>query len=428
MDYEDTKVLWVWLTQIFPYSSMKIAALIDVYTDIEDIYNEEKYYEVRFNDSEIRALKNKNLDDAYKIIEKTKAVNAEILTYDDDMYPENLRHIPDRPYVLYVKGKIIEWDKYLLISIIGKRDCSEYGIAATRKIAGELAQMGVVIVSGLARGLDAAASIEALRYNRYSIGILGCAIDNVYPKENKILYDAIEKTGTIISEYPPGSNPGKQGFVLRNRLIAGFSNGLLVVEAAEKSGTKITVNYAYEYGRDVFAVPGSIFNKNCEGTNRMLMGSAKAVIGGKDIMVEYPYAVEKLKAPMGNIYLREIPEIGILIGGNINSEERLNVRPYAKNYTASNLTEHRRNAVSEKKIKEQPSQRHNEEEQRPKINAEKFSGTEKLIIDILLKGEKQKDEIIREIAADAGEVNTALIMLEMQGAVKQIPGNIYKLK
>lgn len=425
MDANDICLLWVWLSLKYKPGTTRISDLLEVYGDVETIYEEEKYDDVRLPYNELKALRDKRLDAAYDIVDKVYKANAKILVYDDERYPDNLRHMADPPYVLYTKGDIIDWNKFLLISIVGKRECTEYGIAATRKIAGELAQKGIVIVSGLAMGLDAAATIEALRHNRYSVGVLGCPIDKVYPKNNQILYDAVEKTGILMSEYPPGSNPGKMGFPMRNRIIAGLSSGLVVTEAGRKSGTRITVEYAYDYSRNVFAVPGSIFSESSEGTNRLLMGSAKAVISAEDIISEYPYAENMLKAPMGNIYIKELPEIEKLIGsGNIQEK---------KQYSHSVI--YNKGPARNKKIIRNPDKKSEEntasEEAKDKaqeINLDEFEGVDKEIIKMLLSGEKEKDVLIREIDADAGRVSTALTLLEMDKVIKQYPGNIYKLK
>lgn len=431
----DNKILWVWLSLKFSPGKMKIPALLEEYGDIEEIYNEKKYtYSFYLSFSERRSLMDKNLDAAYDVCRRTNEAGAKILVYDDEKYPENLRQIDSPPYVLYVKGKVIDWDRHLLISVIGTRKCTQYGVNAARRIAGGLAEQGVVIVSGLAIGLDSVATAEALKHNSYSVGVLGCPIDKIYPLENKAIFDAVEKTGILISEYPPGSNPGKIGFPLRNRIIAGISSGLLVTEAPLKSGTSITVRYAYDYNRDVFAVPGSIFESTNEGTNRLLKGSAKATVCAEDILEEYPDIAEKQRAPMGNIFIEELPEIEALIeSGIIKKDSDRASRSYSEYKPASfkniGIGIGKKGISSGKKAKidkgKQPEKA--AEEVRKKL-PDGLNDDEKLIAEALLDGEKIKDEIIRETALDAGYVNTMLIMLEMQGAIEGLPGNKYRLK
>ena len=427
----DNKILWVWLSMKFSPGNMKIPALLEEYGEIEEIYKEKRYiYSSYLSFNEKKYLMDKNLDSAYDVCMRAKDAGARILVYDDKKYPENLRHIDSPPYVLYVKGKVIDWDRHLLISVIGTRKCTQYGVDAARRIAGGLAEQGVVIVSGLAKGLDAVATAEALKYNSYSVGVLGCAIDKIYPQENRALYDAVEKTGILISEYPPGSNPGKSAFPLRNRIIAGLSSGLLVVEAPKKSGTNITVNYAYDYNRDVFAVPGSIFENNSEGTNRLLKGSAKATVCAEDILEEYPDIAQKQRAPMGNIFIEELPEIEALIESGI-------IKKY-NNYNDNGYNEYRpaisrAAGTSRKSVSTEKRTTPDEKKQEKEISINKtlpkgLSDDEKLVAELLLSGEKMRDEIIRETKLESGYVNTILTMLEMQDAIEGLPGNRYRLK
>lgn len=440
----DNKILWVWLSLKFSPGKMIIPALLEEFEDIEEIYNEKHYtYSSYLSFNERKYLMDKSLDSAYDVCRRTEAAGAKILVYDDESYPENLRQIDSPPYVLYIKGKVIDWDRHLLISVIGTRECTQYGVNAARRIAGGLAEQGVVIVSGLARGLDSVATAEALKHNSYSVGVLGCPIDRIYPAENKALYNAVEKTGILISEYPPGSNPGKGSFPQRNRIIAGMSSGLLVTEAPIKSGTNITVNYAYDYNRDVFAVPGSIFEMNSEGTNRLLKGSAKATVCAEDILEEYPDISSKQRAPMGNIFIEELPEIEALIESGIikkkNDYDSRNYNSYrpaigkvprigGSRRSVSRLKRTSTDEMKSESEKTVSSSSEALETNEKKTLPEGLSNDERLVAETLLGGEKMKDEIIRETVLDAGDVNTILILLEMQGAVEVLPGNIYRLK
>ena len=424
----DIRILWIWISLKFSPGTMKISYLLDEYGGIEEIYNEEKYtYSTYLTLSERKKLADKSLEAAYDICKRAEKANVKILVYDDEKYPESLRQLDSPPYVLYVKGKVIDWDSYVLISVIGTRNCTEYGVKATRKIAGELAEKGIVIVSGLARGLDSVAAVEALKHNCYCIGVLGCAIDSVYPPENRKLFNAIEKTGILISEYPPGGNTTGKSFVARNRIIAGLSRGLLVTEAPLKSGTGITVRFAYDYSRDVFAVPGSIFESNSAGTNKLLQGSAKAVMCAQDIIEEYPDINSKLRAPMGNIFIKELPELEGLVEKGLNeiSKKKTFKADREKAHTNSSPRRNPPKAAEEKIDK--TSEKEAEEKNKPKELPIGLNDEEQRIAMSLLGGERPKDEIIRETGLDAGYVNTALIMMEMQGVVEQLSGNVYRL-
>ena len=204
-----------------------------------------------------------------------------ILPYDDPDYPLAFSRIPDMPLVLYCTGDPRWLNEPATIGMVGSRKPTEYGQQAAADLGGALAKAGAVIVSGL----DSAGHRAAVREHCPTIGVLGVPIDRTYPASNRELRRQIERKGCVISEYPPESEPvGRNGFLQRNRLIAALSSALVVVEAQEKSGTMSTVNHAERYGKPVYAVPGSIFSPNSQGTNALLReGRAKAVCKAEDL-------------------------------------------------------------------------------------------------------------------------------------------------
>ena len=212
--------------------------------------------------------------------------DIKIIPISHDEYPEMLKYIPDPPLVLYVRGSI---PKANAVAIVGSRKASGYGIETAFKIASELALSDLVIVSGMARGIDTAAHSGALDEGGKTVAVLGCGVDIVYPPENSNLMERIIKSGAVISEYPPGIPPSTFNFPARNRIISGISLGTLVVEAGLKSGSLITANFALEQGRDVYAVPGNINNYNSFGTNRLIKDGAKIVLNAEDIMDELSF-------------------------------------------------------------------------------------------------------------------------------------------
>ena len=206
-------------------------------------------------------------------------------------YPPLLREIADRPPYLYVQGNLIDADP--AIAVVGSRRASSYGLLNTGRLAAELAAQGVAIVSGMARGVDAAAHRGALQQGGRTIGVLGCGVDVVYPQENRRLFAEMKEKAVLISEFPLGTLPLPENFPRRNRIISGLSRGVLVVEAAEGSGSLITAQYALEQGRDVFAIPGNINCHGSRGTNRLIKQGAKLVESVADILEELPQAVPK---------------------------------------------------------------------------------------------------------------------------------------
>ncbi|MCL1877674.1 MAG: DNA-processing protein DprA [Defluviitaleaceae bacterium] len=202
---------------------------------------------------------------------------------DSERYPSMLREIPDAPVGIFCMGTLPP-DDAPKVAIIGSRKCSEYGLMAARVFSRPLAEAGVVIVSGMARGVDSMAHRGALLGRGKTIAVLGCGVDVVYPAENRELRDKIAENGCIISEYPPGTTPQAYFFPARNRIISGLSQGVLVTEAGKKSGTLITVTQAIEQGREVFAVPGNISSRLSEGTNDLIRDGATPVSDHADIL------------------------------------------------------------------------------------------------------------------------------------------------
>ena len=198
-------------------------------------------------------------------------------------FPEKLKGIPNSPQGIYVRGRLPDPEKKT-VSIIGSRNNSEYGRGAAEYFARELSRHGVQIVSGMARGIDGISQSAALATGGSSFGILGCGIDIVYPPENRELYDNILEKGGIISEYPPGMAPRARLFPRRNRIISAFSDILLVIEARQKSGTSITVRYALEQGRDIFALPGRITDPLSHGCNTLIADGAGIATCPGDIL------------------------------------------------------------------------------------------------------------------------------------------------
>jgi DNA processing protein len=223
--------------------------------------------------------------DPDKELERVTRAGARIITWDDAAYPPRLRHIYNPPFVLYVLGEMVPEDEWAL-AVVGTRRMSAYGRQATRVLVDGLARGGVTVVSGLARGIDAQAHLAALEAGGRTIAVLGCGVDITYPPEHRKLTEKIIGSGALLSEFPLGTRPEARNFPPRNRIISGISLGVLIVEAGLSSGAMITANYAAEQGREVFAVPGNVFNKGSKGVNRLIQDGAKLVLTAEDIMEE----------------------------------------------------------------------------------------------------------------------------------------------
>ncbi|MBN1957863.1 MAG: DNA-processing protein DprA [Desulfuromonadales bacterium] len=216
-----------------------------------------------------------------KTLERLISLDVRLISFWDPGYPPLLREIHDPPALVYVRGELPRQECF---AIVGSRRATAQGLIITQQLAATLAQQDICIVSGLARGIDAAAHRGALEAQGTTIAVLGCGIDRIYPPENSRLFHDILKSGAILSEYPPGAPPLAGHFPGRNRIISGLSRGVLIVEAAEKSGSLITGDFALEQGRELFAVPGGLNYVNSRGTNRLLKDGAQLVTEAEDIL------------------------------------------------------------------------------------------------------------------------------------------------
>ncbi len=210
-----------------------------------------------------------------------------IVSFHDPEFPRRLREIPDPPPVLFVRGRLLAEDAFS-VAVIGSRRASPYGLSICERIAQDLVRNGLSIVSGMARGVDAAAHWAGLEGGGRTLAVLGTGVDVAYPKSNRSLFERIPLQGAILSEFLPGTGPLRGNFPRRNRIISGMALGVLVVEAAERSGTMITVRTALEQGREVFAVPGDVRSPLSRGTHRLIKQGAKLVEGIEDVLEELP--------------------------------------------------------------------------------------------------------------------------------------------
>ena len=286
-----------------------------------------------------------------------------VLISSDENYPASLREIYDPPLVLYVKGELTAKDKNA-VAMVGSRQTTHYGIETARKLAYQLAYTGVTVVSGGARGIDTAAHQGALSAKGRTIAVLGTGINLIFPPENNELYDRIAANGAIITQFPFNRPADKQSFPIRNRIVAGMTLGTVVVEANLSSGALITANFATEYGRQVFAVPGRIDSPRSKGCHDLIKKGAKLCEGVEDILSEFEYLF-----PASN-------------------------RPPSPNETGV-------------------------------LPALELSENEKLVYDSLGKDESSTDEVIRKTGLPSSAVSVALFSLEMKRAVKQLPGKLF---
>ena len=392
---------WLWLVNLPNIHSAKISVLLEKFKTPLDIYNaNESDFDGldKIGKREISALCNKDLTKANEIIKKLDELGAYALFFDDKFYPSALKSCYEPPYVLYVLGEKINWDEMLCISVVGSRECTDYGINATSEICADLADSGVVIVSGMARGIDSAAHRSALAAGAKTVAFLGCGLDIIYPPENEALMQAIAKNGAVMTEFAPGTPPYGKNFPIRNRLIAAFSRGVLIAEAKRKSGTLITADWAIENGKDVFALPGDYNRDSSSGCNFLIKnGGAKLVECAEDILNEYVYELENIDM------------------GRFGKSEPVYVEETIRTTKARTHNEEKKTNNDKKNVD---------------INSPRYDTLDekqKSIIMLLADGDKHIDEICRSVDMSVSEVGAALTIMELLGFVVALSGKMFTL-
>jgi DNA processing protein len=280
------KRYWVGFNLVKGIGAVRLQALLDAFGDLETAWNASLFdlagagLSRKLVERVAQMRTSVNLDD---FVAQAEKAGIRILTWQDDEYPSHLKEIDQPPPVLYLRGEITAEDDWS-VAIVGTRAVTPYGRQATEELATVLAHNGVTVVSGLARGVDAIAHSAAIKAGGRTIAVLGSGVDRIYPPENRQIAEKISSQGAIVSDYAPGTPPESANFPPRNRIISGLSMAVVVVEAGDTSGALITAEFAVEQGRDVFAIPGSIYAPQSKGTNRLLSNGAKTLLTPQDVL------------------------------------------------------------------------------------------------------------------------------------------------
>ena len=281
------EIYMLWLSSLLPQiGSRKQNQLLSIFGSARDIFTApvSLLRTIDLTDKALSAITtNRDLNHIENTLKDMESKQMAYLSRDHDRFPTLLKEIPDPPVGIFYIGELPP-DAANKVGVIGSRKCSEYGLMATRLLAKPLAENGIVIVSGMARGVDSMAHRSALEAGGKTIAVLGSGADICYPAENKQLRDAIINNGCVLSEYPPGQRPIAGFFPARNRIISGLCRAIIVAEASRKSGTLITVDQAIEQGRDVLAVPGNIMSPLSTGTNHLIREGATPVTDYTDVL------------------------------------------------------------------------------------------------------------------------------------------------
>ena len=427
---------WVWLSGLFGLRpKTRVRLLEQLGTPQEAYFAPEQAYEAieGIRPEERQLLLDKSLDRANDILEACSRLGVEILTLQDAAYPQRLTHIYDPPSVLYVKGRLPWIDEQCAVAIVGTRRATPYGIKMGRRLGYEIARAGGLVVSGLAEGVDAAGAEGALRGGGSCVGVLGTAIDVIYPKKNAALFADVAAAGALVSEYPPGAPVMKMTFPMRNRILAGLSCGVTVIEAPERSGALITAARAAEFGRDVFVVPGNADAVNCQGSNALIRDGAKAVSCGWDVLSEYTGRFPRLRRPgPQETWLAQDPDparTGAPVSGeNVPAEapEGAGRETGAGFARVRRPTDVGRAREKERKRREEQSW---EEARRQRLmeQLDQLTETQLKLLSAISAPETHIDEIIEAAALPAGVALAELTVLQIKGYVTQSSGKRFSL-
>ena len=320
--------------------------------------------------------------------------DCQIVTLYDDAYPQYLKEIDTPPLVLYIRGKFTPEDS-LSLSIVGSRDAKDYGRKVSYRLSYQLAQRGLTIVSGLARGIDTSAHRGALEAGGRTIAVMGSGLSFIYPAANSDLAEKITESGALISEFPMEVKPKPRNFPRRNRIISGLTLGTVVVEASNRSGALITARLAGEQGREVFAVPGEIFSELSTGTHKLINNGAKLINTVDDLLNELPpYALNRIQS---DAPAPQMPDIG---------------------------TESSQESPIEKSDPEPVSTQSPTEVPQPIQSAPPpgLTPDERTVFDAIEAPSSHIDTIVRTTQLPISQVSSVLLMLELKGIVQQLPG------
>ncbi len=439
-------LFWIWLSEALGPKNRDFRTLIELYESPYALFNADESEIERIADIKPRTkevLAQKSLAQASRVLDACERLQIKILPYDDDAYPNSLRELREPPVLLYYYGRLPDFNKQLCIGIVGTRRMSAYGLQSAYKIAYELASANVVIVSGMAAGIDGVSAAATLAAKGTTVAVLGCGLDVVYPNHHKQLMELIRENGVILSEYPPATKPNYYHFPVRNRIISGISRGTVVVEASMQSGSLITAKDAVLQGKEVFALPANVDSSGAEGTNRLLRDGATLVLDTMDILQPYQYVyanqlqVERLQEAKkhSRADLRYLDRVGVIeLTKRTSPAER--PAPEASPMPAPRPrpdTPQRETAPAPKnsagRLKSESPRKTGAPSKDPSPTPDavlsSLTPIQLAVLQAIPDDRAITADVLQSLEFPWGEVIAALTMLEILGLIQKLPGALY---
>ena len=388
---------WIWLSTRKHLSCERQLALLEHFGSPQEVFLADAdaltaAFDLR--PRELASLNDKDLAGANAILSRCDEKRVTVLTWQDACSPERLKNINNPPLVLYYEGTFPMLDEQVSIAVVGSRRASAYGLMQAKRLGYQLGRSKIVVVSGGARGADTQALLGAITAGYPVIAVLGCGTDVAYPAENKVLFGDIRKHGCLLSEYPPGTPPLAEHFPVRNRILCGLCQGVLVAEAPKESGAMITARLALDEGRDVFTIPANLGVESAGGNLSLLKSGAILVESSYDVIKEYAG-----RYPGLNTDYEPSPSVP-----ERTSAESVSA-PASRNVSASPA---RRTAALEEAIKS-------------------VSDEEAVLLRLLAEGPLDADSIIERSTIPSGRVSGTVTLLEIRGYLKRYPGHRFGL-
>ncbi len=414
---------WIWLATCEGLSRKSAVRIVEHFGSPKAAMfaDEEEYALVPgLRQAERETLRQKDLSRAERILDDCMQKGIQVLTYADAAYPERLRQLEDAPLVLYWTGRLPAFDSLPVIGVVGTRNATAYGLKIARRLGYQIGQAGGVVVSGMAKGIDALATEGCLGAGQTAVGVLGCGVDVVYPWDNRSLFKDMQQLGCLLSEYAPGTEPKGEHFPIRNRIISGLGLGVLVVEAPERSGSLITARLALEQGRDVYAVPGPIDTDAFAGSNGLIQQGAMLVTCGWDVLAGYAHRFgARLKKPEGGIVM------------DLTQKDLRQSKNPAQTDNSTEYTAEKKSGKSEENGENAAEKGIDSPQNKPYSDLEsviaELSADERSIVYHLLEGPMQADELVVRTGLTAAKVMAAMTMLQVRGLAEQRAGKILAL-